>query len=369
MVKICFTGIMKNEGKNVYRCLDGVKPIIDFVSICDTGSTDNTVELIKKWGEENNIPTIVHIEPFKNFEYNRTLSAKQARESFDEADYLLLLDADMVLVIEDDFDKESLTADEYKIKQKDSNLEYYNTRMVCTSKEWIVEGVTHEYWSCKEPKVSDNLNTLWINDIGDGGCKDDKYVRDERLLLDALNDPETKDHLIGRYMFYLAQTYKCMGKRPEAIHWYKKRFERGGWEQENFYCQYIIGCLLDEMDNKEAAVGALLMAWNLRPSRAEPLQKAAEILKNKGQYNAAMLLLMRAKDIPFSNDILFVDHNVYNWQIDYDLFMSAYYVTELRKEGVAAYHRLKKNKHVPQWILDHIDGPQVLPHWQAIGLL
>lgn len=75
--KICFAAIFKNESKNVYRCLNAIKDIIDCVSICDTGSTDNTVELINDWGKENNIPTKVHFgeeQIFKNFGHNRTLS-------------------------------------------------------------------------------------------------------------------------------------------------------------------------------------------------------------------------------------------------------------------------------------------------------
>ena len=46
-ITICFAAIFRNESKNVYRCLNGVKSIIDYVSICDTGSTDDTVELIE----------------------------------------------------------------------------------------------------------------------------------------------------------------------------------------------------------------------------------------------------------------------------------------------------------------------------------
>ena len=38
------------------RCLNATKSIVDFVSICDTGSTDHTPEIIEKWCKENEIP-------------------------------------------------------------------------------------------------------------------------------------------------------------------------------------------------------------------------------------------------------------------------------------------------------------------------
>ena len=48
--------IVKNESKIIERCLDSAKSIIDFVSICDTGSSDGTPELIENWCKENSIP-------------------------------------------------------------------------------------------------------------------------------------------------------------------------------------------------------------------------------------------------------------------------------------------------------------------------
>ena len=37
------------------RCLNATKSIVDFVSICDTGSTDRTPEIIENWCKENEI--------------------------------------------------------------------------------------------------------------------------------------------------------------------------------------------------------------------------------------------------------------------------------------------------------------------------
>ena len=55
----------QNESRIMERCLNATKSIVDFVSICDTGSTDNTPEIIENWCKENEIPGTVHHEPFK----------------------------------------------------------------------------------------------------------------------------------------------------------------------------------------------------------------------------------------------------------------------------------------------------------------
>ena len=45
---LCLNMIVKNESKIITRLLESVLPIIDTYCICDTGSTDNTIEVIEK---------------------------------------------------------------------------------------------------------------------------------------------------------------------------------------------------------------------------------------------------------------------------------------------------------------------------------
>ena len=46
---LCLNMIVKNESKIIARLLTSVSPIIDSYCICDTGSTDNTVEIIQNF--------------------------------------------------------------------------------------------------------------------------------------------------------------------------------------------------------------------------------------------------------------------------------------------------------------------------------
>jgi glycosyltransferase involved in cell wall biosynthesis len=91
---LCLNMIVKNESKIIKRLLDSVVNVIDTYCICDTGSTDNTVELIQQYFQEKNIPGIVIYEPFKDFGYNRTFALDACNAIV--AEYILLLDADMV---------------------------------------------------------------------------------------------------------------------------------------------------------------------------------------------------------------------------------------------------------------------------------
>ncbi len=70
--KLALNMIVKNESKIITRLFDSLVGIIDCYCICDTGSTDNTVQLIGEYFAARQIPGRVIVEPFKNFEHNRT---------------------------------------------------------------------------------------------------------------------------------------------------------------------------------------------------------------------------------------------------------------------------------------------------------
>jgi glycosyltransferase involved in cell wall biosynthesis len=86
--------IVKNESKVILRLLQSVLPIIDGYCICDTGSTDNTIELIETFFREKNIPGKVIQEPFQDFGYNRSFALKACEQM--NAEYILLLDAPVI---------------------------------------------------------------------------------------------------------------------------------------------------------------------------------------------------------------------------------------------------------------------------------
>ena len=138
-VTICLNMIVKNESKIITRLFDSILPIIDCYCICDTGSTDNTVEIIEKYFKEKNINGKIISEPFKDFGHNRTVALKAAHKM---ATYLLFLDADMKLQISKDFNKEKLSADVYLIRQGATDFKYFNLLMVTN------------FWKIKRFKIS-----------------------------------------------------------------------------------------------------------------------------------------------------------------------------------------------------------------------
>jgi len=335
MVKICLSAIVKNESKIIRRYLDSIKFLCDFICVTDTGSTDDTVKLIKEWGKENKIPTKVHIDQWKNFEYNRTRALDNSIHSYPQADYLFLMDADM-LCENHGLVKENLTGNAYMVSQYNSVIEYSNVRLVSTKIKWHYVGVTHEYIAPKDPNVQEQrqeCKNVKINDIGDGGSKDTKFSRDEKLLLDALKTVKPNDPLKDRYNFYLAQTYFDTGKYNKAIKYYNERLKGQGYFSEKWYSQFRIGLSYLKLEQYPKAENALLDAYSMMPSRCEPLVDLVShyTLGDKPQYHRAYLYIPRLQEMKLepNEDGLFNYIHYKQYYIDYLTSISAYYVGKL----------------------------------------
>jgi tetratricopeptide (TPR) repeat protein len=312
--------IVKNESRIIQRLLHSVVNIVDTYCICDTGSTDDTKKVIIDFFSSRGISGEVFDEPFQNFGYNRTVAMQRAAG---KADYLLLLDADMMLVVSPEFKKEDLKEGAYQITQQGGTLVYYNTRLIKSTICATCVGPTHEYYNIPMGYQTAKLLTLSIRDIGDGGAKSDKFERDIRLLKGGL-ETEPKN---GRYMFYLANSYRDNGKKEEAIEWYKRRIAVGGWAEEIWNSAYHIGTCYKDLKKDAEAVYWWLEAYNLRPTRAESIYQLTKYYRVSGKHTLSLNFYKVGKEIPFpKDDVLFIEKDVYEYLFDYELLVIAYYV-------------------------------------------
>ncbi len=91
-ISLCM--IVKNEEKHIEKCLSSAMPLVDEVIIVDTGSTDNTMEIIQSFQidfPDNNIHLIESVWE-NDFAKARNLSLKDA-----SSDWILILDADEIM--------------------------------------------------------------------------------------------------------------------------------------------------------------------------------------------------------------------------------------------------------------------------------
>lgn len=328
--------MIKNEEKILLRCLQAMEGIVDMYCILDTGSTDSSVEIAKKFLE--NRPGCVTEEPWQNFGYNRTVSFQRAQEYCREGGwdlndtYGILVDADMVFVC-GNLKEKTLGAVGYKALQKNGNLEYMNARLLRMDYGWKCVGVTHEYWDGPTEQLEKEV--CYIDDKNDGGCKADKFTRDRALLEAGLAaDPNNV-----RYTFYLAQTYNCLNMLDESIVKYKKRIELGGWFEEIWYSYYSIGDLYKRKGDTIEFEAWMLRAHSFRKERAESIYKLAQHFRSIGEHYKAYHYIKIGLKTPYPDDSLFIEANVYRGLFDYEASIIEYYTHEDKKVGLRSSFR------------------------------
>ena len=328
---ICLNMIVKNEAAIIRDTLENIISHVplDYYVISDTGSDDNTADIIKQFFDEKGIPGEIHHDKWVNFAHNRNCALQHAQG---KTDYVLIFDAD------DRFEgnfvlPEELTSDRYYFRMANnisgSNV-YFRTLMFRNDGSFYWRGVLHEFVEQRKKTVVEQkiFGDYYVisGRFGARSNNPQKYLQDALTLEKAFYSPEDED-LKDRYAFYTAQSYRDADMPEKAIEWYAKRANLGGWYEEVYYSLLQIALLkielnapLDEVQN------LLLAAYEYRPQRAESLYHLARQLRLHDKIKLAYIYANAAVSISLTKDILFVDHSVYEWKAKDELAVSAYWV-------------------------------------------
>lgn len=333
---ICLNCIFKNESAVVLRLLQSVYKFINCYCIVDTGSTDNTIEIIRNFFQEHKIPGKIVCEPFVDFGTTRTFALNQCTsENWNVSDivppdFILLLDADMIFQLPPEnvgeFKERLWSADAHYIFQGSDRFYHKNVRVIRNNIGCTYVAPTHEYISTPEGSRYNQFarDLVFIRDIGDGGCKSDKFERDVRLLTaDLRKNPKNV-----RSWFYLANSLGDLRQYDRAIDAYKNRIELGGWWEEVWYSQYKIGIYLKCLGRAEEAVMAWIEAYELNPNRIENLFEIIHHYRNIGKNKLAYAFYViadAARERTPCPDFLFVNKEIYDWRLDYEMTIIGYY--------------------------------------------
>ena len=326
MVSICLNMIVKNESHIICKTFDNILkyvPITYWV-ISDTGSTDNTIELIKAYWKEKNIDGELVEHAWKDFGYNRT---KALESAYNKTDYLLIFDAD------DSFHGDFkipvvLNKDSYNLKFGEG-FEYVRPLLVNNRRRWKFVGVLHEFLSCCEPDaVSATIDGNYHVESGRTGNRSQdpkKYEKDAKVLETAFHT-EKDTSLTDRYAFYCAQSWKDAGEPDNSIMWYKKCLTLNNWYQEKYYSCLMIGNLYKQKGDNMEALKYWLKTAEYDGERMEGIAEAVHLLRESGMNLFICALYKKYKGYnKRPKDKLFIDTTKYDSIIEYNASISAYY--------------------------------------------
>ncbi|WP_202709049.1 glycosyltransferase [Sporosalibacterium faouarense] len=229
-MKLSLSMIVKNEENNLPRCLESIKDIVDEMIIVDTGSTDETVNIAKRYGAK--------VYSFKwngNFSDARNFSLDKV-----SGDWILIMDADDEL---DQNDKpkvlsllEDSKADIYffqtlsYIGKKPGNdlVNNINIRLVRNNMGYRFHGAIHEQIKVENPETK-NRKKIEIEDIKVyhyGYLNRDIINKDKRNrnigILKNILEENPKDSF---HLFNMGNEYFALSDYEKALEYYMKSYK------------------------------------------------------------------------------------------------------------------------------------------------
>ena len=273
---ICFATMCKNEEHCIEETLESVYKYIDTWVVHDTGSTDNTCQIVTDFFEKKGISGELFIDDWKGFDFNKTLLFNKC---YGRSDYILHIDADDLIVGNLQMNNNS-KSDAYYLNTKRGSADYKCLVLWNNKIHWKFCGVAHTTIKCLEKTnytTSEELvnDTVYLHsrDTGSRGLDPEKYFKDaiklkKQFFATLYNDP---DGLNTRSVFYTAQSYMDAEKYEEALQWYSLYLKlKNIWIEEEYESNLRIARLLILLKKSFAEIKKPIdRAIAIFPDRAE----------------------------------------------------------------------------------------------------
>ncbi len=299
--------IVKDEAAIIARALASVRSHVAAYLIIDTGSSDATIASVRE--QLAGLPGDIVERPWRDFSSNRNEGLELARGYGSHA---LILDADEELTLpRGSFPALVADGDLWWVSERSSKPApaLSKPRILRLDSGYRFKGVIHEAIAYDDQARHVDLAEIVILAHYDGarstvGSIKDKYLRDARLLEDALvAEPDE-----SRSWYYLGMSYLAAGEpaRAEAPLTHLLTLPQA-LPSERYDARMRLAAIARQRDALELAESHLRAASMLAPRRPDPLIVLAELSYARGEAAIAHALALRSLEIPVVNDGMFID--------------------------------------------------------------
>ena len=380
--KLCLNMIVKDEAHIIKETLENViKYGVDYYVISDTGSTDNTKEIIKEFFDVKGIAGEIYDDKWEDFGHNRSLAFQHAKG---KSQYIWVIDADD-LVVGNLYFPSDMNHDAYTLTYG-KDFTYHRMQLFRNDRgiNWKYEGVLHEYPVCDKPTYSkghiEGNYHIDSRRLGARSQNPNKYLNDALTFeKDLLKNPDNE-----RSMFYCAQSYfdhGQMSKDPQyyerAISWYKKRIAIGRWWEEVYYSYLRMGEAMDRLNMpwseiEEVYIKGAKYSEDIELQQGGKKRRAETYNQIANHYNKvdrkdlsekevqriikrAYSFAKKASAIPFPEDcVLFVHKDVYDYRSKSEYAVASFNAKKFM-ESYRICRVLQDNPNIPENIRNFVN--------------
>ena len=140
----------------------------------------------------------------------------------------------------------------------------------------------------------------------------ESFVKRSEWYVELLQAALQREPSDTRAMFYLARTFKDLGRWFEAIEAYERYLAAGGWHDERWQACYDLALCWRELGEWDHARGACQRALAIDPRRAEVAGLIGRLHYEAREWREAVAYLRQAAGAPIPEDvILFLDPREY----------------------------------------------------------
>lgn len=223
--KICLNAMVANEARTITRMLDSCYQYIDYWVIQDNGSTDGTQDIIRDYFKEKGIPGFLYEIEWQYPGWNRDHTLQECLKSNHGCDWILRMDADERLEVEEDFDWsvfDDTSIDSFNICARSYGTNYFRTWLWNAKRPWFFQhDKRHE--TIHLPEIGESFQRVTLDqkfrhlvtNDGQTWFAPRKFLRDAlELEIDkVVGNTILEDHY---HLWYVAKSYNdCYGNPSE----------------------------------------------------------------------------------------------------------------------------------------------------------
>lgn len=358
--KIVMVAMFKNEAPVLRRMLDSTLGYCDYYIFQDNGSTDGSPQIVSDFLSENSLNGHIYVceEGWKGFGWNRDHLIQYTQQCDHGCDWILKMDCDEVLKVDEDFDWTPLdnkSTHAFHIAAVSGSTIYYRAWMWNARMGWAFQhDPSHETIYCTDPTIGDKFErinlpakikqvgynegqswTVPTKFVSDALILEEKMIREQSILSDPyhfwyigksyadawpclvfpLGDAQKKEYA-RRTIFYFQQYIQHIhptGPQPHVV------------DELAYFAEILMGYACQFLNNNEYYDPVLYWSkadrWVPGFNRSEHLLALAELYQYHGDNKAMVQITERLVDTnnkcPFPNMMSFVDRNAYVDTSDY----------------------------------------------------